>query len=119
VFDVELSDECERTRCYVGNDVWIGAGVNIVAAANIGNGAVIGAGAVVVGDVEPYAIVAGVPAKIIKYRFDEKLRNKLQQCEWWNWPHDIIAQAAPLLCRNLTEEILEDLTTLAQYSLME
>lgn len=67
----------------IGNDVWIGARVTIMDGINIGNGAVIAAGAVVTKDVPPYAIVGGVPARIIRYReVDSKFR-KLVNAEWW------------------------------------
>ena len=56
----------------IGNDVWIGANVSILPGVYIGDGAVIAAGAVVTKDVEPYAIVGGVPAKVIRYRFSPK-----------------------------------------------
>lgn len=69
----------------IGNDVWIGANVIILPGVNIGNGAVVAAGAVVSKDVPPYAIVGGVPAKIIKYRFSEKEIEILQRVEWWEW----------------------------------
>lgn len=74
----------------IGNDVWIGANVIILPGINIGDGAVIAAGAVVTKDVEPYAIVGGVPAKLIKRRFDEKIISKLLKIKWWNWTHDQI-----------------------------
>ncbi len=67
----------------IGNDVWIGANAVILDGVTIGNGAVVGAGAVVTKDVEPYAIVAGVPARIIKYRFDEPDRKYLEESRWW------------------------------------
>ena len=51
---------------------------------HIGNGAVIAAGAIVTKDVPPYAIVAGVPAKILRYRFEEKIRTEIDRVEWWN-----------------------------------
>ena len=70
----------------VGNDVWIGSHVLINGGVSIGNGAVIGAGAVVVKDVPPYAIVGGVPAKIIRYRFPEEIIDKLQSISWWDLP---------------------------------
>lgn len=70
----------------IGNDVWIGANVSILPGVKIGNGAVIAAGAVVAKDVEPYAIVGGVPAKIIKYRFEQKDIDLLEEIQWWEWP---------------------------------
>ena len=74
----------ETKPIIIGNDVWIGARVIIMDGIKIGNGAVIAAGAIVTKDVPPYAIVGGVPAKIIKYRFSEKVINKLQDSYWWN-----------------------------------
>ena len=68
----------------VGNDVWIGYNAIIKSGVTIGDGAVIGAGAIVTKDVPPYAIVAGVPAKIIKYRFTEDDIFKLSKLQWWN-----------------------------------
>ena len=67
----------------IENDVWIGARVTILSGIKIGNGAVVAAGAVVTKDVPPYAIVGGVPAKIIKYRFDEQTIKELQATKWW------------------------------------
>ena len=72
-----------RPKTVIGNDVWIGANALIKSGVHIGNGAIIAAGAVVVKDVPPYAIVGGVPAKIIKYRFDEHLIREIQEIEWW------------------------------------
>lgn len=74
----------------IGNDVWIGDNVVIKNGVSIGDGAVIGACALVTKDVPPYAIVGGVPAKIIKYRFDEKTINKLLELEWWNFDDEIL-----------------------------
>lgn len=74
----------------IGNDVWIGADAKIMQGVTIGDGAVVAAGAVVVKDVEPYAIVAGVPAKVMKYRFDEEQISWLEQLKWWNKPQEWI-----------------------------
>ncbi len=68
----------------IGNDVWIGTRVMIIDGITIGDGAVIAAGAVVTKDIPPYAIVGGVPAKIIKYRFKEDTIAKLINEKWWN-----------------------------------
>ena len=69
----------------IGNDVWIGRGVTLMSGVRIGNGAVVAAEAVVTKDVPPYAIVGGVPARVIKYRFDHETIRKLQLIRWWNW----------------------------------
>lgn len=68
----------------IGNDVWIGYGATILSGVTIGNGAVIAAGAVVTGDVEPYTIVGGVPARKIRYRFTSDQIQKLQKLKWWD-----------------------------------
>lgn len=72
------------TKITIGNDVWIGARVLITKSVTIGNGAIIASGAIVTKDVEPYTIVAGVPAKAIKKRFLEEEISLLQQSKWWD-----------------------------------
>lgn len=67
----------------IGHDVWIGARVTLMAGIAIGNGAVVAAGAVVAQDVPPYAIVGGVPSKVIRYRYSEDIVDRLQQTRWW------------------------------------
>ncbi len=83
-------DVPQPERTHIGHDVWIGHGVTIRAGVTIGNGAVIGADAVVTKDVEPYAIVAGVPARTIRYRFDEETIRQLEKTEWWNADEKIL-----------------------------
>lgn len=69
----------------IGNDVWIGAQCVILGGARIGNGAVIAANSVVVGEIPPFAIAAGSPAKVIKYRFNPEKIQEIEEMEWWNW----------------------------------
>lgn len=70
----------------IGNDVWIGEGVFISDGLTVGDGAIIGAHSVVTHDIPPYAVVAGAPAKLIRYRFSEDERKKLLDLKWWDWP---------------------------------
>jgi acetyltransferase-like isoleucine patch superfamily enzyme len=86
-----------RGDIIIGNDVWIGQEAMILSGVTIGNGAVVAARAVVAKDVEPYSIVAGSPARIIKYRVPEDLIGSLNMIAWWDWPIERIAEAAPLL----------------------
>lgn len=77
--------DVSRSNLIIGNDVWIGYGVLITSNCHkIGSGAIIGAGSVVTKDVEPYTIVAGNPAKLIKKRFDEEVSNELQDFKWYD-----------------------------------
>ncbi|MBR3076019.1 MAG: CatB-related O-acetyltransferase [Bacteroidales bacterium] len=75
-----------RPMASIGNDVWIGDRVSITGGLTIGDGAVVLSGAVVTKDVPPYAIVGGVPAKILKYRFDEETIAFLLKSQWWDRP---------------------------------
>lgn len=113
-FGVTSEDGREPAQCEIGNDVWIGAGANIVTDVHVGHGAVIGAGAVVVKDVPPYAIVGGVPARIIHFRFNEEVRERMLKLAWWDWPHDIIACNASLLYQELDLTALEKLEELGE-----
>lgn len=80
------------SKVKIGNDVWLGRNVIITNGANIGNGVIAAAGAVITKDVPDYAVVAGVPARIIRYRYTEEQINKLNQIAWWDWSDELIRE---------------------------
>lgn len=80
----------EYTKTKIGNDVWVGENVIIIGGISIGDGAIIAAGAVVSKDVPPYSIVGGVPAKIIKYRFEKEEIEFLLKFKWWDLDNEIV-----------------------------
>ena len=82
----------------IGSDCWIGENVFIVGGVNIGDGAVVLAGAVVTRDVPPYAIVGGLPAKILKFRYDEETIRWLLKFQWWNKELNWLKKNWELLC---------------------
>lgn len=84
----------ESRQTIIGNDVFIGANVTVLDGVHIADGAVIGAGAVVVDDIPPYAIAVGVPAKVVKYRFDKKTIEALLEKQWWNGSEDELGRVA-------------------------
>lgn len=70
---------------FIGNDVWVGMSATIMGGVTIGDGAIVATNALVTKDVEPYAIVGGVPARVIKRRFDDELISALRELQWWNY----------------------------------
>lgn len=81
----------------IGNDVWIGDSAVIMSGSQIGNGAVIGAYSVVAGKIPAYAVAAGNPARVRRYRFSLEVIVQLQELAWWDWPPERVAQAAEIL----------------------
>ena len=79
-------------RITIGNDVWLGRNVIITNGANIGNGVIAGAGAVITKDVPDYAIVVGVPARILRFRFEPDQIEALNKIKWWDWSDDKIRE---------------------------
>lgn len=94
IFDEFAYADEKGTSVIIGNDVWIGADAKIMEGVTIGDGAVVAAGSLVLKDVEPYEIVAGIPAKNIKYRFEEKDRKWLLHLKWWDKPEEWIKDNA-------------------------
>ena len=86
--------QTSRGPITVGNDVWIGADSLVLSGVTIGDGAIIGGKSVVTDDVEPYSVVAGVPAEHKKYRFPEDVRERLLELRWWEWDESTIAHHA-------------------------
>lgn len=115
IFGSSISDLTkEKSRATIGNDVWIGNGAIVINGVTIGDGAIIGAGAVVTKDVPPYSVVAGVPAKIIKKRFDDTIIQRLRKIQWWNWPKETISKNEALLrVTPVTEDSLSLLERIA------
>ena len=90
--DADFFDWRRAQAVNIGHDVWIGHAAVIMPGVTIGNGAAIGAGSVVTRDVADFAIVAGVPAKLLRFRFDAEVRQGLLKIKWWHWSHDLLAQ---------------------------
>jgi acetyltransferase-like isoleucine patch superfamily enzyme len=93
-----------KKDCIIGNDVWIGSHSMILRGVTIGDGAVVGAGTIVTKNIPPFAVVVGVPAKILRYRFDQITINKIIESKWWEY--DLI-EAKRKICE-LEEEIREN-----------
>lgn len=94
----------EKLSCSIGNDVWIAAGAHILRNVHISDGVVVAANAVVTKDVPPYAIVAGVPAKIIGYRFNTKIIEELLEICWWDFSEEKLEKAKFLFDGEVTEK---------------
>ena len=95
----------------IGNDVWIGRNVRISHGVNIGDGCIIGERSLIRNDCEPYGIYVGTPARLIRYRFDECIREQLLKIRWWDWPFGKIQRNITFFNTQLTSFTgdLEDL----------
>lgn len=93
---VKKHDFDENPISHIGNDVWIGTRAIIMDGVSIGDGAIVASGAVVTKDVPPYAVVGGVPAKVIKYRFSQEMIDRLLEIQWWLLPDDEITKIVDL-----------------------
>ena len=91
--DSEFRARRQGKRVETGHDVWIGHGAIIKPGVKVGHGAVVAAGAIVTRDVQAYAIVAGVPAKFMRWRFEPKISERIISLAWWDWKHDRLALA--------------------------
>lgn len=119
-FKVKMLELCDTESFSKGNiviedDVWIGYGATIMSGVSIGQGAVIAAGAVVTKDVPPYAVVGGVPAKIIKYRFDEETIDYLLSLDYSQLTKELIGSHIDDLYQSLNEMSLEDIKKLFEW----
>ena len=90
----------------IHNDVWIGSNVTIMSGVIIGNGAVIANNSHVVKNVEPYSLIGGNPAKLIKYRFTPEQITQLLEIKWWDWDSEKINNNTSLMCSNLIDDFI-------------
>jgi acetyltransferase-like isoleucine patch superfamily enzyme len=91
----------------IGNDVYIGYHVIILSGVTVGDGAVIGAGSVVASDVPPYAIAAGNPAHVLRYRFDGETIKKLLEIKWWDWSDEKVKENVHLICSDKVDAFIK------------
>lgn len=91
----------------IGSGVWLCSQSIILSGVKIGHGAVVAAGSVVSRDVEPYSVVAGNPARHVRWRFDERQRAALLEIAWWNWTEQEVRQSTHLLCSAQIDDFIE------------
>lgn len=104
-----LSDLPIKGDTVIGNDVWIGQNAVILPGVHIGDGAIIGANSIVASNVNPYTIVIGNPARVLRKRFDDEMINLLLRFKWWDKSIEEINNSIPILtCSNL-EKVKEEL----------
>lgn len=106
VFGEKVLEVSSKGPIVIGNDVWIGAQSIILSGVNIGDGAIIAANSVVTRDVPPYAIVGGVPAKVLKMRFPSDVINEISKLKWWEWDTDTITRNKMFFTSEVTLETI-------------
>lgn len=110
-----LEDGTPATRgdIVIGSDVWLGTDAMVLSGVTVGHGAVIAARAVVARGVPPYAIAAGVPARVVGHRFDPETVARLLAIQWWEWNDDRIMRAVPLLSSSDFKAFIERYATIS------
>ena len=98
--------EWSRGPISIGHDVWIGHRATILGGVTLGHGSVVAAHAVVTRDVPPYAVAAGNPARIVKYRFSDETISMMLDIEWWDWPISLIIENSILISQGQIHEFL-------------
>lgn len=107
--DKDVAD-FESKHVTIGNDVWIASHALIMGGLTIGDGAVIASGAIVTKDVPPYAIVGGIPAKVIRYRFSPEIIDQLLKLKWWNFPEERLKKHLSCFQKEaIQEDIIKEL----------
>jgi virginiamycin A acetyltransferase len=104
LFQGELKQLKEQHKITIGNDVWIGHGVIILGNVTIGNGAILAAGSVVTKNVEPYAIVGGVPAKALRKRYSDSIIKEIEALQWWDKSEQELEKLKPLFFKDFTNK---------------
>jgi acetyltransferase-like isoleucine patch superfamily enzyme len=103
-FDRHLRDHLVKSPVTIGHGSWLGCNSVVLRGVTVGNGAVVGAGTVVTRDVEPYAVVVGNPARVVRTRFDDETAALVEESRWWELTHDELAPFEPLLTVSLAHE---------------
>lgn len=105
--DAEFFAHRRSRLAHIGHDTWIGAGAMVKPEVTLGHGAVVAAGAVVTKDVEPYTIVAGSPAKVLRRRQPFEIAERLIALAWWDWPHERLRQTLEDFRKLTAEDFLD------------
>lgn len=111
VFGVETDsrDAGKGGKCVIENGVWVAQAVSVVSGVTVGDGAVIGANATVLSDIPPFAVAVGTPARVVKYRFEKPVIDRLLRIAWWEWDREKIKRCHALLSGDLDEEMICEL----------